>query len=315
MLAFFIAALLFAAAAGFSQQNKSIMVYGDIPRAASPGTYLIQAGSYKMRRNAEVTFAMLKKSGLSPAYEKHNNLSRVVLPGIKAKDIPPLIDRVRDLGLKEIWIRSGGALDEKWEVSSPESAYSSFEFNPDGNYIVVEKKPKPDETEKVHFGEYKLQAADIVELMNLGILKIASKTAGGVTFSFSDEAGKEAVLEAKKADVVSGTPRTDLFSRTWKAQRVNGVAVAGTKRESTFLFSRAGTYLVTHADGSKELAQWKWKDSGEKEFLYSWTSWMKQGRAVIKQLTRDFLEIEDAHSAGDEGAHDIWEFVPINNVK
>jgi hypothetical protein len=75
--------------------------------------------------------------------------------------------------------------------------------------------------------------------------------------------------------------------------RLDGKEVAGTGDELMVLYSKAGTYLISYPDGEFELAQWKWKDAAENEFLYSWHNWKRYGSAKINRSTSTFLQFTD----------------------
>jgi rare lipoprotein A len=76
-----------------------------MPAPGSGRVYRIQAGSYKVARNAVEAFDKLKGAGLNPAYEKSGDLYRVVLGGIKADEVPLVAERLGAAGFQEVLIR------------------------------------------------------------------------------------------------------------------------------------------------------------------------------------------------------------------
>jgi len=72
--------------------------------------YRLQVGSYKIARNAVEAFDRLKKSGLSPAYErfidnKNDEYFRVVLADVSGNDIQLTAEKLISAGFKEAVIR------------------------------------------------------------------------------------------------------------------------------------------------------------------------------------------------------------------
>jgi hypothetical protein len=149
---------------------------------------------------------------------------------------------------------SPNTISAKWEIAGSTSKYAFFEFNRDGNYIVVERV----EEEKyavlkssvgrnspcslfqktvtrkastrassdsglspIHFGTYKIEGDKII-LSGFGIIDVISFTAEEFTFSFTLEAtGKsETYVANKAADPISSTSRTDMFCRTWRLEKI-----------------------------------------------------------------------------------------------
>ena len=72
--------------------------------------YRLQVGSFRNARNAVETFDKLKNSGLNPAYERYINSEnveyyRVVLAGVRGKDVQATTDRLSAAGFREAIIR------------------------------------------------------------------------------------------------------------------------------------------------------------------------------------------------------------------
>jgi hypothetical protein len=213
--------------------------------------------------------------------------------------------------------------DGKWNIVSRNSMFVSFEFTNDGNYIAVEINDNSIRDEQIiHFGKYIIQDRDTVDLTGLGIMKIKSVDNDNINFTFvlsTDALKKETAYEAKKTASAAESAETDLFCKTWKLQRLDGKRVTGTEDELTILFSKAGTFLILYPDGKSELAQWKWKNAAENEFLYSYNNWKQYGSARINQSTGTALKFADpgydasidGYSAGNTDS--IYELIPVNN--
>jgi rare lipoprotein A len=67
--------------------------------------YRLQAGSYRVARNAVEAFERLKEAGLSPAYERNGEFFRVVLPGVRGEDVPFVAEKLGAAGFQEALIR------------------------------------------------------------------------------------------------------------------------------------------------------------------------------------------------------------------
>jgi len=97
--------LLFIPILCFAQVNNSIKITGRIPDAADGRLYQIQIGAFKIIQNAENSFEKLKNASLNPSFEKYMDYTRVLIRGVKASDIPYLIERIKSAGFYEIFIK------------------------------------------------------------------------------------------------------------------------------------------------------------------------------------------------------------------
>jgi rare lipoprotein A len=84
---------------------QGIYLIGGIPPAGSAKSYRLQVGAYKIPRNAVDALEKLKNTGLNPAYEKSDDLYRVVLPGLRAEDIAPVSEKLKASGFTQAIIR------------------------------------------------------------------------------------------------------------------------------------------------------------------------------------------------------------------
>jgi len=140
-------------------------------------------------------------------------------------------------------------ISAKWEISDSNSPYASFEFNKDGNYIVVKNDVEPNlkssstdlnrsflskkglksmnlrssETNlsPIHFGTYRIEGNNII-LSGFGVIEIISITAEEFSFSFTlDATGeKNSFVANKSAEPISSSSRTDMLCRTWEVQKM-----------------------------------------------------------------------------------------------
>lgn len=76
-----------------------------IPPADSGKSYRIQIGAYKVPRHAVDVFDKLKNAGLNPSYEQSGEVYRVVLFGVKAKDVESVAEKIGSAGFNEAVIR------------------------------------------------------------------------------------------------------------------------------------------------------------------------------------------------------------------
>jgi hypothetical protein len=155
----------------------------------------------------------------------------------------------------------------------------------------------------VHHGTYTING-DVITLTGFGVLNIISITAEQFTFSFTlQENGETGEYTANLlAPPISESDRTKLMCRVWTVKDfdIDEDAMSDDDKEyyfnrygpawrdsliqdeidhgllnATVLFSRAGTYLILYAkeDSEAGLSEWKWVNSEEKSWYYSWDNW------------------------------------------
>jgi hypothetical protein len=228
------------------------------------------------------------------------------------------------------------AISAKWEISDSNSPYASFEFNKDGNYIVAERvetdaervettlqssgasagQPfiksnsfrtagtrlsEPEQNSSpVYFGTYRIEGNRII-LSGFGSIEIISMTDDEFSFSLTLEGTKEKTdFVAEKSDEpIAASSRTDMLCRTWVLERMTedgeSIPAGGSM---TVLFSRAGTYLVSYVyEGSTGLSSWKWANSQETQFYYSWEKWMDDWNNNLVTITN----LTSTSFSADEG--------------
>ena len=270
-------------------------IIGRIPNNNSTKLYQLQIGAFKFAQNAENAYYKLIIEGFNPVYEKYLDFVRVKITGISADQMPDYLKRIKQAGFNEVIIREDNtrnSISEKWEITTPGSSYSSFEFNQDFNYIAIKNAVAEPSEKRVQFGEYTMPARDTINMNNLGTLKIETENDAGVNLSFSpiDEPSTEISLSALKTERMPETAEIDLFCRTWKIVYCDSFDEIG----KVIIFSNAGTYFVTTPDGqSNILSQWRWYDDNNKEFEYSHDNWQHYGRAKINELSISSLKFFD----------------------
>lgn len=314
----FFICLLSVSALCFSQQLPGKII-GQIPNGNSTNTYQIQVGAFRVSQNAENASARLKREGFSPVYEKYNNLTRVIVAKIPANQVRNYLIRIKRIGFDEVIIREEtrrGGISEKWKITTPGSPYSSFEFNSDYNYIVVENSDSDDSDELVRFGKYNMPSKDVIELIDYGVLKIVNdNNQTDLSFTPINEPENEMRLTAAKAEKMPQNADTDLFCRTWRVVNCTNTDYIGL----LLFISNAGTYFATTPDGeTNSMSQWRWYNNKTEEFEYSHEDWQYYGRAKVIELKRNYLKIYDpgyititpGYSKGI--LDNYYELVPVN---
>ena len=315
------AIFLFIAFFCIAQQNIPGKIIGQIPDRHSPNLYQIQVGAFKVNKNAEGVLYHLITEGLNPSTEKYLDFTRVLLKGIPANEMMNYLTIIKQAGFNEVIIREETAVTtiavttiaEKWEITTPDSAYSSFEFNHDRNYVVVENN-----NEKLaHFGEYSIPQKDAIKLENMGTIAIVDNNETSVSFFFStiDDPDNLVYLTAVKAEAIAESPELDLFCRTWRVVNCSEEGNIGL----LFFISNAGTYFFTDPDGtSNSLSRWRWHGDKMEEIDYTHDDWEHYGRAKILGLTENALKVFDPGYSeifpgySTAGFNNYWELVPVN---
>jgi hypothetical protein len=316
---FFVVYLLFISLLCFPQQIPGKII-GKIPNSNNTKQFQIQVGAFKVNQNAENASARLKKEGFNTVFEKYLDYTRVIVTEIPANQVHNFLIRIKRIGFDEVIIREDTVrfgISEKWEIITPGSIYASFEFNNDFNYIVVKNAITEESDGEIFFGKYTMPSKDIINLINLGVLKVGTDKNKNIDFSFSPVGEPEKVihLTASKAERMPENTETDLFCRTWKV-----VNCTDTENIGNLLFiSNAGTYFFTTADGeSNSMSQWRWYNNKTEEFEYTHYEWQSYGRAKILELKRNRLKIFDpgfkriVPGYSTANLNDYWELEPVN---
>lgn len=199
-------------------------------------------------------------------------------------------------------------ISAKWIVDGT-SEFKSFEFNKNGNYIIVKKgssvtgKSTVDGSEVVLFGTYEILDSETLLLSNFGTIKIANINQDTMDYTITLEDSEKTVytIAVTKANELVSSVKTELLCRTWKLVETNGYEHAAADGIELLLFSKAGTYftslLMPQEDPDSEVAKWKWKDGTETKVYYSWKETPEwnldndEGEVEIVELTENRLEI------------------------
>jgi len=331
---FLLVNLLFIHTLCFSQQNLPAKIIGQIPDSNSKKLYRIQVGAFKLVQNADITFSRLVRGEFNPVYERYLDYTRVLITEIPAKQVRNYLIRLKRIGFNEVIIREEPArysielifgeesanysLSEKWEITTPNSPFASFEFNQDNNFIAIENAQEGAEEKPARFGTYTMPSKDLIEMENLGVVRIRRDSNNKVEFSFYpiETPNKETRLSASKAERMPENFRTDLFCRTWRVKDCTDPSSIG----FLFLISDSGTYFFTSPDGEiNSMSKWRWYDNKTEEFEYTHDNWEHYGRAKIIDLKENYLKFFDpgyyiitpGYSKGE--FDDYWELEPVNN--
>lgn len=200
-------------------------------------------------------------------------------------------------------------ISAKWIVDGT-SEFKSFEFNKNGNYIIVKKgssvtgKSTVDGGEVVLFGTYEILDSETLLLSNFGTIKITSINKDTMDYTITLEDSEKSVytISVAKADELASSIKTEMLCRTWKLVETNGYEHDAADGIELLLFSKAGTYftslLMSQDDPDSEIAKWKWKDETETKVYYSWKETPEwnldnddEGEVEIVELTENRLEI------------------------
>ena len=84
-----------------------IKIIPAMPNPHGNSMHRVQVGAFSKSDLAQQCFSRLASAGFSPAYEPSpaGNMTRVVLPGIRAADVPLIVQRLAAAGFSEVWIR------------------------------------------------------------------------------------------------------------------------------------------------------------------------------------------------------------------
>ena len=87
------------------QPGRAAVIIGGIPGTGTGKLYRLQVGAFRVQRNAIDAFNRLQAIGLNPAYERYNDLYRVVLARLRPEDIPSIAEKIYAAGFPEALIR------------------------------------------------------------------------------------------------------------------------------------------------------------------------------------------------------------------
>jgi len=78
------------------------------PRNYTPapyGVYRVQVGAFARTALARNCFDRLRSEGFSAAFERFGDMYRVVIPSVKASEMPAVAQRLGNAGFETVWIR------------------------------------------------------------------------------------------------------------------------------------------------------------------------------------------------------------------
>lgn len=199
-------------------------------------------------------------------------------------------------------------ISAKWEVEG-DSDYEILEFNESGTYVVVKTSPDKDTNEDIIlFGTYYVEGDKLI-LSNFGVVWVQSLTDDMMTFRIKLDGVVDygETLTANRSEELPSSSNTTLLCRTWHLITLNGDSVAGTDNELFFVFYKSGTYFVTwvYNDNLGGLAEWKWYDSNESAFCYSWDGEPDCSSYANTTVSETELIIDDNGS--------IYYCIPVNS--
>jgi len=76
-----------------------------MPASDGPGIYRVQVGSFARTALAQSSFEQLRSAGFQPAFERFGSMYRVVIPGVRAAEMPEVAQRLGNAGFREAWAR------------------------------------------------------------------------------------------------------------------------------------------------------------------------------------------------------------------
>lgn len=85
--------------------GRSAKIVPSMPNPNGRGVYRVQVGAYSNTTFAQESYDRLKSAGFSPAFERHGNLYRVVVTGIRAAEMTNVAQRLGAAGFAEAWVR------------------------------------------------------------------------------------------------------------------------------------------------------------------------------------------------------------------
>jgi hypothetical protein len=100
--------LLWTAVFCFSQQG--IIIKGEIPAADNLYYHRIQVGSFKIHQNAANLAARMKAAGFNAVSENYQDFMRVILTEIKPADMSSTLEKLKSMGIREVWIKRDAAV-------------------------------------------------------------------------------------------------------------------------------------------------------------------------------------------------------------
>jgi rare lipoprotein A len=76
-----------------------------IPEANTGKNYRVQVGAWKQREYAEEAYEKLRKAGLNPSYERHDDFYRVIITGLKQENLTAIADKLGNAGFRDVLLK------------------------------------------------------------------------------------------------------------------------------------------------------------------------------------------------------------------
>ena len=172
-------------------------------------------------------------------------------------------------------------INAKWKISNPNSIYASFEFNKDGNYIIVKNESvvksatrlnsttskknflsqfsrinvraaSESNISPIHFGTYSIEG-NTIKLSGFGIVNVISITAEKISFSVKTESTGEILnYDADKAqNLIATSNRTEMLCRSWVLNKISIDVTSINEEDKNFYIEEYGSNWKAMAE--KEL--------------------------------------------------------------
>ncbi len=162
----------------------------------------------------------------------------------------------------------------KWNVTDMNSSYNSFEFNNVGNdLILVNITTSKTSILESHFGTYHLSNQSIA-LTVYGLIKLTAVDNDSIHFTFTPAYKSDSIIKIKAVRFVKFpvTVKTELLSRTWQIDSLNGNCLKDSSFISNVFFSNSGTYYAQFKNSTSTrnvIAQWTPRDDSYTRLCYS----------------------------------------------
>jgi len=89
----------------FALNSANITIISDLSIFEEHKQYSMQVGSYRLVENAGQVYFGLHSIGFNLSLEQYLDFTRIIITGISARDIPLYLERIRNLGIREVIIR------------------------------------------------------------------------------------------------------------------------------------------------------------------------------------------------------------------
>ena len=76
-----------------------------MPDPSGGGVFRVQVGSFASTSLAQESYNRLIAAGFSPAFERFGEMHRVVISGVRARDMVGVTQRLGNAGFEEAWLR------------------------------------------------------------------------------------------------------------------------------------------------------------------------------------------------------------------